>query len=88
MSALPPARRRLNVLECARCGNQELERRTGWFRDEDYRELLREYFEMERLWRRAEARLHHQKGETAWWKEQAQWELDHLIAITAILVAK
>lgn len=39
--------RRSNVFECARCGNQELERRTGWFKDADYHELLQEYFELE-----------------------------------------
>lgn len=68
------------LLECARCGSREFERRTGWFRDADYYELLAEYFEMERRARRAEARLHLARSDTLWWSEQAAWTMEHLVA--------
>jgi len=81
------AQRRIsNILQCSRCGSQELERRSGWFRDADYHELLQDYFAMERRARQAEARLLNERSETAWWREQSLWALDHACILSGMLL--
>ena len=79
-------RYRSNLLECPRCAHQYLERRSGWFRDADYHELLQEYLELERRARRAEARLKWEQDETAWWKKEAAWTMEHLTTVMGILL--
>ena len=73
------------VLQCDRCGQEVAARMARWFGDDDYYELLHEYFEMERRARRAEARLLMEQGESAHWQAEAAWRLDHLCAVAKIL---
>ncbi len=82
---LPPKPTGRRVLECARCGEPVAGRTARWWGDDDYLELLREYFDLERLLRQAEARLLREQGESAWWQEQAEWRLEHLCAVAKIL---
>lgn len=74
------------MLECARCGNRELERRSGWFRDEDYHELLADYFSLEQDLAQARAQLIREKAESAYWRDEAKWAVGHAAELSSILV--
>ena len=74
------------TVQCERCGQQVATRAARWWGDEDYAELLQEYFAMERRARQAEARVQWAKDDAAWWREQHGLMLDQALTLSTLLL--